>query len=160
MPSTTRAVLQRRIENFEVSRQRYDEKIQSMIASTQRELDALPDELEPTNDAAGEPTFTRRSVELPSPSTPPDAPSLEEAPALARYVPTAEILALTEAADVLTALGKLATPREEHELLSAWTVAGNRAALTAIAVHVGGHLAERAARALKRLEPTEPSDLA
>lgn len=96
------------------------------------------------------------AVALPSPSTPPDAPSLEEAPELKRYVPTAEVLALTEPADVLTALGKLETPREEHELLSAWAVAGNRAALNAVAVHVGGPLGERAARSVKRLTP-EPS---
>lgn len=141
----SRAILEARIDRLEQSRRRSNAKFLDMIAHTQFQLANLSGgELEPAPP-------TRPAVPLPSPSTPPDAPSLEDAPELARYVPTAEILALSDAADVLTTLGKLATPREEHELLSAWTVAGNRAALTAVAVHVGGSLGERAARALKRL---------
>jgi hypothetical protein len=157
MSTTNRQALEQRIRTFEASRDRTLARYADMIARTQLELERLDvPALEPANDLNEPPTRpdpppTRAAVELPSPSTPPDAPGLEEAPALVRYVPTAEILALTDAAEVLTALGKLETPREEHELVSAWTVAGNRAALNAVAVHVGGPLADRAARALKRL---------
>jgi len=162
MQISKREVLQRRIEVLEVSRSRADSKYAQMIQRVQAELEQLPElpSLAPANDATGAPTFTRAAVELPSPSAPPDAPSLEDAPELARYVPTPEILALTGSAEVLQALGSLASPREEHELLSAWAVAENRAALTAVAVHVGGSLAERAARSLKRLGPVEQLETA
>lgn len=151
MATPTRAAVENRIRNLKGARARSDAKFEEMIARATAHLDALPE--------LDDPPPTRPFVSLPTPSTPPEAPSIEEAPALARYVPTAEVLALTDAADVLTALGKLETPREEHELVSAWTVAGNRAALNAVAVHVGGPLADRAARALKRITPeTQPAE--
>lgn len=159
MANLTRSAIEDRIEVLERARRRIDERYELMIGRAKTQLAILDaPEREPANEPAEDaPALTRAAaVELPSPSVPPDAPSLEEAPELKRYVPTPEILALTEPADVLTALGKLETPREEHELLSAWAVAGNRAALTAVAVHVGGPLGERAARSVKRLTP-EPS---
>lgn len=159
-----KAKIQERISALETSKARTIIKFDDLIQREQLALEAAGIALD---DAVGEPPPTRPlvlpvgdGVQLPSPSTPPAAPSLEEAPELKRYVPTPEILALTEPADVLTALGKLETPREEHELLSAWAVAGNRAALTAVSVHVGGPLGERATRQLKRLEPAEDADQA
>lgn len=154
--------IQERISALETSKARTVQKFDELIQREQQALEAAGIALA---DAANDPPPTRpivpaAAVQLPSPSTPPDAPSLEEAPELKRYVPTPEILALTEPADVLTALGKLETSREEHELLSAWAVAGNRAALTAVSVHVGGPLGERATRQLKRLEPLEDADQA
>jgi len=158
MANLTREALQHRLGVLETARRRADERYELMIDRAKTQL-AILDAPEREPAPAPAPTLTRaEAVELPSPSTPPDAPSLEGAPELQRYVPTPEVLALTEPADVLTALGKLETPREEHELLSAWTVAGNRAALNAVAVHVGGPLGERAARSLKRLGPSEPTD--
>lgn len=154
-----REVLQLRISRLEASRDRAVLTFNKLIERCAKDIEALELEQTPANTNRETPP-TRPDPVLPSPSTPPDAPSLEEAPELQRYVPTAEILALTAPADVLTALGKLATPREEHELLSAWTVAGNRAALTAVSVHLTGSLAERATRSLKRLGPAEDADQA
>ncbi len=156
----SKAKIQERIAALETSKARTVQKFDDLIQREHRALEAAGLALADAEPPPTRPLVlpARDGVQLPSPSTPPDAPSLEEAPALKRYEPTPEILALTEPADVLTALGKLETPREEHELLSAWTVAGNRAALNAVAVHVGGPLGERAARSLKRLGPSEPTD--
>lgn len=162
---TARAALERRLDNYEAARDRNAAKFAEIIETARGELARFDDRsAEPANDLTEEPptrpdppTMARASVELPAPSTAPEAPGLEDAPELVRYVPTPEVLALEDSAEVLQALGKLETPREEHELLSAWAVAGNRAALTAVAVHVGGALSDRAARSLKRLEaPTTP----
>jgi hypothetical protein len=170
MQNSSRDFIEHRIKNLEAASSRSEAKFRAMIereqallaaldAATPAPANAIVHELEPATDAHGAPTFTRANdVLLPSPSVPPDAPSIDDAPELARYVPTPEVLALTDAADVLTELGKLETAREEHELVSAWAVAGNREALTAIAVHVGGPIGDRAARSLKRIGFTDPSD--
>ncbi len=134
-----------RIAALEASKARTVQKFDELLELEHQKLEQVVDE----------PKTRPIGVVLPSPSILPEAPTLDEAPELQRYVPTPEILALTEPADVLTALGKLATPREEHELVSAWSVAGNRAALNAVAVHVGGSLGSRASRALKRLPPAD-----
>ncbi len=99
-----------------------------------------------------EPTTVRLSprVELPKQTLAPDAPPVEQALDALRYVPSPEILALTEAAEVVAELGRL-EERDEIELVSAWARAHNRAALNAVAVYIAGPVGDRAARALKAL---------
>lgn len=70
-----------------------------------------------------------------------------------RHVPSSETLELTDAGDVIAALGELETQAHELDLLRAWEAAGNRAALTIVAVHVPGVVGAHAERAARRLTP-------